>query len=170
MTAKLITAVAVLLFASTVSAQVFIPRNQREHNYDSGSCVYASCVTQLRQAGAPKLARYIRRNFAGGEYLGDFDRELRRWGVRTRFTSNGNKTTLDFAHTRKLTAVITYHTNHACLFLGWYINPNTNRITHAYVLNPNHPNRIETPTYVTFMNNWRRNDGEAIVIVPRRAK
>lgn len=167
MTMRILAAVAVIAFcASELSAAVWIHPNRRTSNYGGGSCVYATATTQLCQAGAPNLARYVRRNYRGGEWHADWNRTLNHWGVATRSTFQGDKKTLDFAHVNRLTANISYHPNHACLFLGWYVNHG--RITHAYVLNPNHTGKIETPTYREFMRNWRENDGDAIVVVPKR--
>ena len=169
MTAKLITAVAVLLFASTVSAQVYIHPNYRVENYRNGSCVHAATATCLATVGATKTANYILRNYSGGEWMHDLSPRLRRWGIPTKETLSGDRSVLDWAHSKKLPVVIKYYRRHACTFQGWAVN-RRGHITHAYVLNNNHTEELETPTYTVFMRNWLAQGGIAIVIVPRRAK
>ncbi len=148
-------------------AQVYISQQARCENYNNGSCVHASTITNLNYLQAPLLARYIRNYYRGGDYHYGLNQRLQKWGLQTYSTFSSSKRILDYAHTRKLPAVISYHRDHSCLFLGWYVNPKTRTITHAYVLNPNDTQNIETPTYTSFMRNWTQNDGEAVVIVPQ---
>lgn len=166
---KYITAVAVLLFASSVSAQVFIHPNYRVENYHDGSCVHAATATCLATVGATRTANYVLRNYWGGEWMSDLSPRLMRWGITTKETLKGNRSILDWAHSKKLPAVIKYHRQHACIFQGWAVDRN-GIITHAYVLNNNDVSKLETPTYTAFMCNWLSQGGIAIVIVPRRAK
>jgi len=162
----------IVFICQEISAAVYIAPQLRCRNYPSysnqGSCVHASTITTLRYHKAYNLANYIPRYYSGGNTHYELNQRLNRWGLTTKATFSSSKGILDFAHTNTLPAIISYHNNHSCLFLGWYVDPKTRIITHAYVLNPNHPNHIETPQYQEFMNNWRRNDGEAVVIVPRR--
>jgi len=157
------------------SGQVYIHPQIRCENYDSypnqhgysyGSCVHASTITNLHYLGYHDLANWIPNHYSGPHTHFTLNKSLNRWGLKTRATFSSSKEILDFAHSNHLPAVISYHHNHSCLFLGWYVDPRSGFITHAYVLNPNDPSRPETPTYTSFMNNWRRNDGEAVVIVP----
>ena len=171
--------VLTLLISKALLAQVYIHPQIRCSNYDSypnrygdsyGSCVLASTITNLHHLNHHALANWIPNYYSGGITHYELNQNLRRWGLTTRATFSSSKQILDYAHINSLPAIISYHHNHSCLFLGWYVNPSSQFITHAYVLNPNHPNSIETPTYQRFMNNWRVNDGEAIVIVPNRRK
>lgn len=165
---KLIAAVvAALLLVSTASAQVHIPVNQRQANYGP-SCVHASTVTALRHVHAPGLAHYVRSNFSGGEYHYDLDQRLRRWGVRTVSTMDGDKRVLDYAHVHGLTAVISLHESHSCLFVGFKMRGTI--IDRVYVINPNDPQNIENWAFADFWRNWTRNGGEAVVIIPRRVQ
>lgn len=156
-----------VLLTEVSLAQVYISKGLRCSNYGN-SCIHASTITALNYLKAPKLANYIRRNYSGGDYHYYLNRRLLSWGLKTQATFTSSKRILDYAHIHSLPAIISYHRDHSCLFLGWAINSRTlpPTITHAYVLNPNHPNHIETPTYQSFMRNWIRNDGEAVVIVP----
>ena len=155
----------VALLASSASAQVYIRPEHREANY-GGSCLHASTVTALRHVNAPKLAHYVRRNFSGGEYHYDLNRRLQRWGVRTVSTMAADKRVLDYAHVHGLTAVISLHRDHSCLFVGFKMRGRV--IDRVYVINPNDPNNIENWAYADFWRNWTRNGGEAVVIIPRR--
>lgn len=146
-------------------AQVYIPQQARCENY-GGSCVHASTITNLNYLKAPILSRYIHRNYSGGDEHYSLNKRLQSWGLKTLATFSSSKRILDYAHTRKLPAVISYHRDHSCLFLGWYVSPSSLQITHAYVLNPNDTQNIETPTYTSFMRNWTQNGGEAVVIIP----
>lgn len=147
-------------------AQIYIPYSSRYRNYDNGSCVHASTITALNYLNAPKLANYIRNCYSEGEYHYYLNKRLRQWKVKTLFTENADLSVLNYAHINKIPAIISYHRNHSCLFLGWYVDPVTYRVSHAYILNPNNTSRIETPTFTQFYLNWSRNDGEAVVIVP----
>lgn len=166
-----------LLVTQECLAQVYINPQIRcsnydtypnNHNYSEGSCVHASVITNLHHLNYHALANWIPNYYSGGITHYKLNQNLRRWGLKTKATFSSSKETLDYAHINSLPAVISYHRNHSCLFLGWYVNPITNIITHAYVLNPNNPSQSETPTYTSFMNNWRRNGGEAVVILPNR--
>jgi len=160
-------AVAISLFIQSASAQVYIKPSNRVRNWGyHGSCVHAATATALFNVGAYQTGNYILRNYRGGEACGILDSRLRGWGISTAATHTGDRAVLDYAHRNRLTAIITYHHNHVCLFLGWNVDAAGN-ITHAYVLNNNHVRRPETPSYQRFMANWRRNDGEAIVIIKR---
>jgi len=156
-----------LLVTQVSLAQVYISPAIRCSNYGN-SCVHASTVTCLNYLRAPNLSRYIRNNLSGGDKHYWLNKRLLRWGLKTKATFSSSKRILDYAHVNSLPAVISYHRNHSCLFLGWYVDPRSRIITHAYVLNPNNISHIETPTYSQFMQNWIRNDGEAVVIVPTR--
>ena len=158
-----------ILLPNLVIAQVYIPYSSRYRNYDKGSCVYASTITVFNfysTSNASRFAIYIRNNSSGGDYHYYLNKRLRSWKIKTLFTENANLSVLNYAHTHKIPAIISYHRNHSCLFLGWYVDPVTHRVSHAYILNPNHTHRIETPTYTQFYLNWFRNDGEAVVILP----
>ena len=168
--------VLILSLTQVSLAQIYISKEIRCENYETypintrgdtiGSCVFANTITILHHYGHHNLANWIPIHHSGGETHYDINNNLHKWGLKTQTTFSSSKRVLDYAHFYKLPAIISYHKHHSCIFLGWYVNPNTHLITHAYVLNPNHPNSIETPTYTAFMNNWRRNDGEAVVIVP----
>ena len=151
--------------------QVYIQPQLRCRNYNSyssiGSCAHANTITILRYHSFHKLANWIPTEYSGPGWHDRINKRLNEWNISTYATFSSSKAILDFAHTHSLPAIISYHQDHSCIFLGWYVNPSTNLITHAYVLNPNHPLHIETPTYTSFMNNWRVNDGEAVVIVPQ---
>ena len=150
--------------------QVYIQPQLRCENYDSynnvGSCAHANTITLLRYHSFHKLANWIPTQFSGPGIHYKINKRLNKWNISTYSTFSSSKAILDFAHVNSIPAIISYHTDHSCIFLGWYIDPKTRIITHAYVLNPNYTSSIETPTYTTFMNNWRENDGEAVVIVP----
>lgn len=162
------------LVSQVCLAQVYIKPQFRCKNYDSylnnGSCVHASTITALRHINQHTIANWIPIHYSGGEFHYDLNRRLNKWGIATKATFSSSKEILDYAHSHRLTAVISYHDNHSCLFLGWYVDPKTRTITHAYVLNPNYTSHIETPLYEDFMNNWRRNGGEAIVPLPFSTK
>ena len=153
-------------------AQVYIPLQLRCKNYvnyyDIGSCTHANTITVLHFHNHHKLANWIPTQYSGRGYHSKINTRFNKWGLTTLATFSSSKAILDFAHVNSLPAIISFDPNHSCIFLGWYVDPNSLQITHAYVLNPNHPRDIETPTYTSFMNNWRVNDGEAVVIVPRR--
>ncbi len=150
--------------------QVYIPPQLRCENYDSysniGSCAHANTITLLRYHSFHNLANWIPTEYSGIGFHYIINKRFNKWNISTYATFSSSKAILDFAHTHRLPAIISYHKHHSCIFLGWYVDPNTHLITYAYVLNPNHPQHIETPTYTQFMNNWRVNDGEAVVIVP----
>ncbi len=148
-------------------AQVYIPQQDRCSNYGD-SCVHASTINAIySKCKHCFIAKFIRSNYSGGDYHYELNLRLRKWGIKTYSTFSSSKQILDYAHVNFLPAIISYHRDHSCLFLGWYVNPKTRIITHAYVLNPNNTSILETPTYNQFMRNWIRNDGEAIVIVPK---
>lgn len=164
---KLITAVAVLLLASTVSAQSVLHPYQGVENYTrTGSCVFASASTACNMMGARNLAKWIRQNRRGGESHWHLHDQLVKWGVDSYYGGSYRRELLDIAHHRGLPAVIAYKKNHSCLWLGWIVDKQ-GRITHARIWDSNYPKQLEHPTYSQFKSRWY---GEVVLIIPRRAK
>jgi len=145
-------------FSASAVPYLDLPSEYRVPNYAGGSCVHASMETLLYWQGHPTIARWWRRNYAGGEYSARLNRRLVASGIKfayTRSTDGLDWAFLEKACALRLGAAVNWPGNHMVNIVG--IDD-----THVYLLDNNATHRIKTLTRAEFARNWT---GWAVTVI-----
>lgn len=124
-----------------------LPDAYRVPNYAGGSCVHASMETLFYWQGQPKLARWWRESYRGGEYSERLNRRLDAAGVRYAYTRSGDWAFLEKCCALRLGCAVNYPGNHMVTLVG--IDS-----THVYLIDNNSTWKVTTLTREAFGRYW----------------
>lgn len=143
------------------------PQAIRERNYDGGSCVHASTVTQLRYLGLTDMATWWRSTYNRGEYSGRMDRRLASANLSFASLVDGGKTSewfIDWCCGRyggsRRGCCINMKGPHVVNIIG--ASPDWRQY---YVVDNNHPQRVEVWDRDALIANHRRSGGWVFTIL-----
>lgn len=129
----------------------------RQSNWGGGSCTWASMNTLLYWQGEYKLAKKIRLNFSGGEYLPQWGRNLDKAGVTYASTSSGDPEWLELAcNGRRGAAVVVTGGRHMVTLV--HLDKDK-----ACLIDNNSPRGYIWLSREVFVDHWKKSGGWAFV-------
>lgn len=142
---------------------VNVPEALRQINWAArngdGSCTWASTITLLHWQGQYELARWLRRNYSGGEYPSSWMVKADRAGLRYALTRDGDVSFLEWAmQTRRGAAVVVrggaHMVNLVHLDEEW-----------AGLVDNNAPSKVKWLKRDRFIAEWQSSNGWALTPV-----
>jgi CheY-like chemotaxis protein len=128
---------------------VDLPVEMRQHNWGSGSCMYAAFIPLLRWGGREDAAAWVRHSFEGDAGILRIAAIMSDLGIACEFTTDGDEAFLQWASDRRLGAAIYWSDGwHAITFCGFVGQ-------RAVLIDDNFPERAFTMDRREFLKQWR---------------